>query len=105
MKMTRRAQALLKIVVLHFKSNPLFNPPSLQVQRFERELDEFVESTYYKAEGVFFVRIAQMIMAMEGIGTDRVLWLGGHGGNGKGMEFLLEKNFFTPMNCAAGRTP
>ena len=67
---------------------------------YQKKLRTFVESFYYGNAALFAVQLANLLLALSGIPTHKILFEVGPGGDGKGMEATLHRNVLGSKNCA-----
>ena len=57
-----------------------------------------MESFYYGNQSLFKLKLALMKLAMKQVNTGKILFLIGRGGDGKGLDSILDKNIFGEEN-------
>ena len=66
--------------------------PAMTLKDYARKLNTFIQSFYYKNDGYFTLKLAMLHMAFRGLNSGKIIFEVGNGGDGKGMEAILDKN-------------
>ena len=66
---------------------------------YVRKLNGFVQSYYYKSGSYLTLKLALLKLAINGVNTGKMIFLIGSGGDGKGMEAILDRNILGENNC------
>ena len=68
--------------------------PNIDVSNFRSRLRLFLESLYYKNEHAFQIKLCFLHAAFKRVCTSKMIFQIGKGGDGKGMEAILDRTLF-----------
>ena len=85
----------------YFYENTLAGDPSINLPMLKERLRLFLTSLYYKNEDAFQAKLCFLCAAFQGVCTGKMLFQVGRGGDGKGMEAILDAALFGSKSSAS----
>ncbi|CAE8688578.1 unnamed protein product, partial [Polarella glacialis] len=74
--------------------------PGFRLADWRKKLNTFLKALYFQNEGGFLLKLAFLKLAFLRVCSGRMIFEIGKGGDGKGMEAILEKHLLGPSNSA-----
>ncbi|CAE7791620.1 unnamed protein product [Symbiodinium sp. CCMP2592] len=85
----------------YFYENMVMSDSTINVDTFKEKLRLFITSLYYKNEHAFQVKLCFLCAAFQDVCTGKMLFQIGRGGDGKGMEAVLDAALFGSLSSAS----
>ena len=85
----------------YFYENIVMSDSTINVDTFKEKLRLFITSLYYKNEYAFQAKLCFRCAAFQGVCTGKMLFQIGRGGDGKGMEAVLDAALFGSLSSAS----